>query len=214
LGLISIFLKAFFRLLYHEFAWTYDFVAAFVSGGRWLEWTGSAASFVQGPDILELGFGPGHLLVKLKNSENRVVGLDASRQMVRVARKRLAGKYIMPSLVLGTGQSLPFASASFNSIVSTFPTAYIFQEATLAEIRRLLRPDRCAVILLSAWITDRSFVSRFLAWLFRVTGQVPPVNFNEQHLLAPFIEAHFNARTHWLDLPSSRLLYVIAQKDV
>ena len=61
MGLMTRFLRFFFRHFYHEFAWTYDFVAAVVSIGRWNQWIDSALPFVQGRRVLEIGHGPGHL---------------------------------------------------------------------------------------------------------------------------------------------------------
>lgn len=212
MGFFTPFLRLFFRLLYREFAWSYDFVSAFVSGGRWNQWTGSASAFVKGPKILELGFGPGHLLVSLAKNGYFAVGLDPSRQMVRRARAGLASQNKPAYLARGKGQSLPFKAEIFNSIVATFPTAYIFQADTLAEINRVLAAGGCLVILLSAWITEKNLVSRSLAWLFRVTGQVPPDNFNQQAMLQPFKDAGFNPQTRWLDLKTSRLLFIIAEK--
>ena len=36
--LIAHLLRIFFHLLYHPFAWTYDFIAWAVSLGRWKDW--------------------------------------------------------------------------------------------------------------------------------------------------------------------------------
>lgn len=54
-------LKTFFYLLYHRFAWAYDFVATSVSVGMWDEWVFSVLPALEGPIVLELGHGPGHL---------------------------------------------------------------------------------------------------------------------------------------------------------
>ena len=59
--LISRFMRFLFHQFYHSFAWTYDFVAAVVSIGRWNDWTRTLTPFVQGTEILEIGPGPGHL---------------------------------------------------------------------------------------------------------------------------------------------------------
>jgi ubiquinone/menaquinone biosynthesis C-methylase UbiE len=210
---LSQFLKLFFRLLYHEFAWSYDFISTFISGGRWNIWTKSILCFLQGPEILELGFGPGHLLLKIFQLGYNAFGLDASLQMVRQAQKRLIRSKFSSQLVRGSGQFLPFQSNFMNCIVSTFPTAYIFQASTLNEIHRILVPGGRLVILLSAWITAPSLNSRFLAWVFRITGQVLPDSFEELKLLSPFQEAEFTARLEWMNLPGSRLLFIIATKS-
>ena len=49
------------------------------------------------------------------------------------------------------GQAAPYVDAGFDAIVSTFPAAYIFEEATLRECVRLLRPNGRLVIV-GAWV--------------------------------------------------------------
>lgn len=83
------FIRTFFRLLYHELAWTYDLVAWFVSFGQWKAWGRAAISRLRGPRVLELAHGPGHLLVAMTRAGLAPVGLDLSPQMGRLARARL-----------------------------------------------------------------------------------------------------------------------------
>ncbi len=210
---MSFILRIFFRLLYQDFAWAYDLVSATVSGGRWREWTASICSLLQGPDVLELGFGPGHLLLRLTSLGFHATGLDSSRQMVNLARKRAAREKIVLSLVRGLGQALPFRAESFNCVAATFPTNFIFQMNTLHDVRRILKPGGALVTLLSAWITDRSILGRILAWLFQITGQTLQENMDETQLLKPFSDAGLAARLHWITLKGSRLLVVVATKD-
>jgi len=82
-------LRFFFRLLYHQFAFTYDLVAATVSLGRWKDWVMSVLPFVQGTRILEIGHGPGHLQRALLERNLLAVGLDESTQMGQLARHNL-----------------------------------------------------------------------------------------------------------------------------
>jgi ubiquinone/menaquinone biosynthesis C-methylase UbiE len=212
LGFLFRFLRLFFRLLYHELAWTYDFVSAFVSGGRWGAWRDSVIPLIQGPSVLELGFGPGHLLRRLQRQGLKSIGLDASRQMARLAHKNLRSAGLPSQLVRGNGQCLPFCGSSFNCVVATFPTNYIFLPATLSEIERVLLPGGRLIILISAWITDRSLISRVLAWLFRFTGQVLPDQVQYPDLLAPFATTALNSHLKWVTLSGSRLLMIIAEK--
>ena len=71
-------LRFFFKLLYHQFAFAYDFVAATVSVGRWQDWVSSILPFLAGTRILEIGFGPGHLQRHLLRRGLTVVGIDES----------------------------------------------------------------------------------------------------------------------------------------
>ncbi len=170
-------------------------VAALVSGGRWGAWRDSVIPYLQGPVILELGPGPGHLLQQLQRRGMNGIGLDASPQMIRLARQNfLASNLTPPCLVRADGQRLPFQASSFTSVVATFPTSYIFLPTTLSGIERVLLPGGRLVVLISAWITDRSLVSRFLAWLFRITGQVLPDQVPHPDILAPLQAAGLDSR--------------------
>ena len=212
MDLITPFLKLFFHLIYNRLAWIYDFVSRTVSGGRWNSWVLSVVPFIQGPAVLELGFGPGHLLAALAQSGLKVVGMDASRQMSRLAKRRLSQQKLPAALVTGYGEYLPFCEGCFNSVAATFPTAYILQPATLENIFRILAPGGRLVILLSAWIIDPSLSGRGLAWLFRVTGQELPQQFDVQNLLLRFQTAGFQAYPEWTSLPGSKLFFIIAER--
>jgi len=82
-------LRFFFRLLYHQFAFTYDLVAATVSLGRWKDWVLSVLPFIQGTRVLEIGHGPGHLQRALLEQNLLAVGIDESSQMGRLAKRNL-----------------------------------------------------------------------------------------------------------------------------
>src|SRR5689334_18669576 len=103
------FMRIFFRLLYHPFAFTYDLVAAAVSFGRWKDWVMSILPFIKGSRILELGHGPGHLQRVLLDRGLVIVGLDESAQMGRIAKKLLGNSQ---KLTRGLAQHLPFEAGS------------------------------------------------------------------------------------------------------
>ena len=151
-------LGIFFNLLYHPFAWMYDLVAGIVSLGRWRGWVLQARPFLRGR-VLELGFGPGHLQEALEQAGLEAFGLDESRPMARQARRRLRRQKYPVRLANGYAQGLPFQGNSFDCVAATFPSEYIFEAQTLAEIRRVLRPHGRLVIVPSAWITGRGWRS-------------------------------------------------------
>jgi ubiquinone/menaquinone biosynthesis C-methylase UbiE len=130
---LAAFLRLFFRLLYHEFAWSYDLVAWLVSLGRWKRWVFTSLPYLTGPSILELGHGPGHLQAALAGKGLSVAGVDASRQMTRQAYRRLQREKYQPRLARAKAPALPFAAHSFDQVVATFPTEYILQPGSLAN---------------------------------------------------------------------------------
>jgi ubiquinone/menaquinone biosynthesis C-methylase UbiE len=212
--ILSVFLRVFFLLLYEPFAWAYDWVAAVVSLGQWRQWVLSAVDHLPGPIVLELGHGPGHLQLALLYKEGvRAVGLDSSRQMTRIAFGRLVRHGFQPKLVSGYAQSLPFSDESFHQVVATFPSDYIWEPETLAEIHRVLTPEGDLLLLPAAWITGEQTLHKAAAWLFRVTRQSPA---QEQTALRKFRgrigQAGFQVDSSVQTLPSSQLLFIRGKK--
>jgi ubiquinone/menaquinone biosynthesis C-methylase UbiE len=210
--LLTRILRSFFYLLYHGFAWAYDFVSNAVSFGAWNQWTSATLPFLQGGRVLELGHGPGHLQVRLRTqSQFFTVGLDESAQMGRLAAQRLREHQLAEiQLVRGFAQHLPFPSASFDTVVSTFPTNYIFDARTLAEVNRVLVDGGRLVVLPVAWPKNR-----LLAWLFRLTGENPAgaLETAKLKLQQPFVEAGFEVEASTLDVRTGLLLVVLSTKS-
>ncbi|HEX8992302.1 MAG TPA: class I SAM-dependent methyltransferase [Anaerolineales bacterium] len=214
-GLLRRFLRLFFWHFYHGFAWTYDFVATVVSIGRWNDWIRCTLPYLKGSRILEIGHGPGHLQVDLRQRlPGLSIGLDESPQMGRIARQRLLKAACTdPNLVRGVGQQLPFAAATFDTVVATFPTEYIFDAETLQDIRRVIGPGGRFIVVPAAWIGRRNALDRLAAWLFRVTGQTPivPARLIGERLRKPFEEADFAVTIDTVDIRSSQVLIVVGE---
>jgi ubiquinone/menaquinone biosynthesis C-methylase UbiE len=229
-------LRLFFRLLYHQFAFTYDLVAAAVSFNRWKDWVGSVIPFIEGNRILEIGHGPGHLqriLLTLRHGSGQArnlfaVGIDESAQMGRLAKRNLTRRssslqlsqeanfpspsrpdYTQINLTRGVGQHLPFQDESFETVVATFPTEYITDPGTLAEVKRCLSNGGRFIVLPVAWPKDR-----FLDWLFKVTSQSPTeaMEFVKSRLREPCVRVGFKTEIQTVDVHSSTLLIVLATK--
>lgn len=212
LPLVARVMRVFFKLLYHPLAWTYDLVAAAVSLGRWKRWVLSAAALLEGPRVLELGYGPGHLQAYLLAQGRDVYGLDESTQMARQATRRLARARLGPRLARGLAQSLPYPGEAFDCVAATFPAPYIVDPDTLSEIWRVLRPGGRLVVLMIAWITGDSLIERALRLVYRVTAESPPDDWDATLALEPYLQAGFEARIQFSEPPGSRLLYIIAEK--
>ena len=203
-------LSAFFHALYHPLAWSYDGVAAIVSLGRWKAWVLSVLPDLPGPRVLEIGHGPGHLQIALANLSVTIFGIDESRQMGRMAQRRLRKRGARGLLVNGLAQSLPYADASFNQVVATFPTPFIIEKHTLEEIFRVLMPGGTLIVLPVAWITGSSPTEKLAASIFHLLGQAPDW---DDINLQPFLQANFTATVERRKLPGSEILLVKAWKQ-
>ena len=207
ISLMKAILRVFFKLLYHQFAFAYDLVAASVSFNRWKDWGKSVLPFIEGNRILEIGHGPGHLHRLLLDRGLFAVGIDESRQMGTLAKRRTGGS---ARLTRALAQHLPFPNEMFTTVISTFPADFIVDPRTLAEVNRCLSNGGKFVVLPVAWPKNP-----FLDWLFRVTGESPvkalelvKVRFRE-----PFVKAGFETKVQMLDVKSSMLLLIVAAKS-
>lgn len=204
------FMRFFFYHFYHALAWTYDLVAAVVSIGRWKTWGRAALPYLRRKRVLEIGFGPGHLLVEMNQGGFQAVGLDESPQMIRQARRNLARGKLPANLSRGYAQFLPFASDSFDSVVSTFPSEYIADPRTLAEVRRVLKEDGRFIIVPVAWMGGKSLLERGAQWLFQVTGQSGE---GVEARMTDFLSEYgFSAVCLEVEIRHSTVLVVIAEK--
>lgn len=198
-----------FHLLYYQLAFTYDLVAAVVSFGQWKMWGRTALDRVRGNRILELGHGPGHLLIALARSGRSAIGVDLSPQMGRLARHHLRRAKVNVPQVRCRSQALPFRSNSFDSCVATFPTEYIVDPNTVWEIRRVTNDRGRLVIVAGAQLGNRKPSARLIDWLYRVTGQSVPLPDVSESI---FDQAGMPAHTETETVGHSAVLLVIADK--
>lgn len=215
-AILAPFLRLFFHLLYHRLAWGYDLVAAAVSLGRWQAWVKTALPYVQGRRALELGHGPGHLQQHLLEMGIQACGVDESRQMGTLAGHRLrkAG-HADACLARGLAQALPFPDGTFDTLVSTFPSEYIFDPRTLAEAAHTLQPKGRLVIVPVAWIDGSGLLERFLRRVFLLTGQTTtePLDALAARFQPRFRRAGFDVTFQQVDARGGRVLLVLATRS-
>ncbi|MCJ7737040.1 MAG: class I SAM-dependent methyltransferase [Anaerolineae bacterium] len=183
-GIRGYIMKLFYRLLYNEFAWTYDLVAWLVSFGQWKSWGRTIIPHIgtRSRRILELASGPGHLLVSMSQQGLKPIGIDTSPAMCRLATRALHRAGVSVPIVRARAQALPFQDNSFDCSVATFPTEFIFNPVTLREVARVICqtseqvPDNSWQMGIVGWVRfgQHTIPSRLLDWLYCVTGQGEP----------------------------------------
>ena len=207
-----------FRLLYNEFAFTYDIVSKVVSLGAWRCWQRSGLNHLPPPDagvILELAHGTGDMQIDLKARGYKRVGYDLSRQMGRIAWRKLARQGISPDLVRGDAQKLPFRTAQFPAVLSTFPTNFILMETTLAEIHRVLKADGLLVVVSNGALVSGGVLRSFLEWLYRITGQREGQDSHAMAYLHELLDRHgFMLEVVYEHCPRSVATVLIIRKKV
>lgn len=206
-------LSMFFNLLYHPFAWTYDLIAWVVSGGRWKKWVLSVRPLIIGISVLELGSGTGTLISSIYQAGVSCFALDESRQFLRIIQRKYTKEFppITNRLIRGRAELMPFAANSFDTVVATFPSEYIFRSDTLAACRRVIRPGGRLVILIGAQIGGKGIYQKFLRFLYQVTGQSTPERASLNLIFEKMAQYNFSARFETIHFQKDVLTIILAE---
>jgi SAM-dependent methyltransferase len=99
-----------------------------------------------GHRVLDVGCGTATLTVAVKRSqpEAEVVGLDGDPDVLRRAARKVTSAGVSVQLDHGLSDRLPYADASFDRVLTSLLLHHLDTDTkrrTLAEIRRVLRPD-------------------------------------------------------------------------
>jgi ubiquinone/menaquinone biosynthesis C-methylase UbiE len=92
-------------------------------------------------DVLEIGVGAGLNLPRYGAAARHICALDPSAALLRRAAARRAAAPCPVALLRGVAEHLPFAAASFDTLVMTWTLCSIPDSmAALGEMRRVLKP--------------------------------------------------------------------------
>ena len=166
-----------FELLYRNRT-LYWLASTIPFAGQWRRWQRLVLPRIVGTDVLEVGCGIGTLLADMVEAGYTCAAVERSPQMIAATRAELRrrGFSDLQDIVRhGSVQRLPFGDASFDTVVSTFPTEYIYDRAALSEIARVLRPGgRLVVVLGAALLPANALLLPFVAVQTLVYGRAAP----------------------------------------
>lgn len=124
----------------------YDLFSRLVSLGRdraIREQLIELAAPTPGENVLDVGCGTGTLVIALKPKvgTSQVHGIDASPEMIAVAKEKVAGSDV--GFQIGLIEAIPFPDGSFDLVTSSLMLHHLpddLKRTGLAEIRRVLKP--------------------------------------------------------------------------
>jgi ubiquinone/menaquinone biosynthesis C-methylase UbiE len=163
-----------------------------------------------GARILELAHGTGNFEIDLRRAGYHPVALDRSRAMGRIAQRKLRRWGFRAPLVRGQAEALPFAASAFPAVVSTFPTEFIVDPSTLAEVNRVLQPGGRLVVVFNGVLTRGGAAREALEFAYRATGQRGPWPENVE---TRFVAAGFTVSLVMEELERSVASLIVAEKQ-
>lgn len=220
--LIAHALGIFFRILYTDLSWAYDAVAWLSSMGQWRSWQLVALENIPPGITLEIGFGTGHIQVEMGKSESLNVGIDASTQMTRITQRRLQNAGLPVNIAQASTYQIPFPESLFTTVVSTFPSEFLYNLQTYEEIHRVLKPG--GELLMIPGVQEVTgpghggslilrVADRIVSWLYSFTAEeINPDTSWKETFIDQLCSIGLSTRIESVQLDRAVVLLIVAQK--
>ncbi len=192
--------------LYDACTWLVSFGS--VSGIR--RSTVKAARLKAGEAVLDVGCGTGDLTLRAARrvgAEGRAAGIDASPDMVKIARRKAARKGRDVDFRVAPIEDLPFADGEFDAALSSLMIHHLPDDLKLrglVEVRRVLKPGGRLVVV------DLKPSSGIVGFLSHLMGHRLPDDYAEQ-LRSIISEAGFED-VEVLNVKSPLALFIRARR--
>jgi ubiquinone/menaquinone biosynthesis C-methylase UbiE len=159
-----------FNRRYTRFAKTYDRLVKTTS--VWRRWLRHALPRLVGPRVLEVSCGTGWLMTQYADRFD-VYGVDLNGRMLATAQENLDASGVSARLQLGDVELLPFADASFDTVLCTMAfSGYPNAHAALTEMIRVLKADGVLVLIDISYPSNGNFLGSALTRLWIWTGDL------------------------------------------
>jgi len=167
--------RQYVRTLFATIADRYDLITVVLSYGQDRRWKGrliDLAAPSETDSALDLATGTGDLAWALSRRASRVVGLDVTRRMVELARRKSgAPTRERPTFLVGDMAALPFPACSFDIVTTGYGLRNVSDlQGALDEILRVLKPGGRALSLDFNRPANRFVRAAYLTYLAAVGG--------------------------------------------
>jgi ubiquinone/menaquinone biosynthesis C-methylase UbiE len=126
------------KSLYTKLAPFYDIASWLVSKGKWTKWQSYSIDKLKGRKILDIGCGTGSLLFQIDKSGYLTFGIDKSKDMLDVCRKKAFRNSKKINIVQADIINLPIKNEQIDTVILTFPTNVILLLPLYDEVFRIL----------------------------------------------------------------------------
>lgn len=152
-----------FYRAYHAWPRFYEGLTELLSVGQWERWQDRVFEDLSGKKILEIGVGPGKLLLRIAKKGYVVIGIELRRGMADEARRKVKKAGFDIDILHQPVYHLPFKDEIFDCIVLTFVLAEIAElDRAIAEMKRVLKKNGKIVIIAGGMPQDKNLIAKIL----------------------------------------------------
>lgn len=150
--------------MFDKISGSYDGLNRVISFGIDIKWRNRVVKILKKKNpknILDIATGTGDLAINLvKTGAEQIIGLDISKGMLEVGKKKVADKDLNSTIkmIVGDSENLPFADHSFDAVTVAFGVRNFENlDKGLSEIYRVLKPSGTFVVLETSIPTKSPF---------------------------------------------------------
>lgn len=152
----------------HAWPRFYEGLTELFSLGQWERWQNRVFEDLSGKKILEVGVGPGKLLIRLAKKGYSVTGIELRSGMAYEARRRTKKAGFEIDILDQPIYRLPFKNEVFDCLILTFVLGEISDlDRAIKEMRRVLKKGGKIIIIAGGMPQDKNWVAKFLFMLVR-----------------------------------------------
>ena len=165
-----------------------------------------------GDNVLDVGTGTGEIPMRICHAVSRVEAVDASREMIAVARDnaKLRGARNV-TFSVHNSYNLPFRDGTFDAVIVSNLLHIVEHPAdVLAEARRVLKTD--GRLIAPTYVGRESVRARIFSWVLKRTGHPVYTRFTSRSLRALIERSGFEVADQALLKNILPVSFIVARK--
>lgn len=153
---------------YHAWPRIFNGITQLFSLGQWERWQDNVFPELIGKRILEIGVGPGKLLLRMAKKNYTVTGIELRAGMAYEARRKVKKAGLDIDILHQPVYNLPFKDETFDCIVLTFVLAEIaYLDKAISEMKRVIKKGGKIIIIAGGMPQDKNLIAKIL---FKLVG--------------------------------------------